>query len=268
MEVRLTTTKGTRFLTNPLDTYVGKSIEIYGEWSHGEIVALGVLLKPDSNVVEVGSNIGAHTVFIARDICPHGKVFAFEPRRLIFQMLCANIALNGIANVHAHELALGSREQTITEGRFPVAENVNAGAFAIGSIAGDEETIAMRTLDSFAPKLPRIDLIKADVEGFELEVLRGAEALIRRDRPILYLENDRPELSRNLLQHVAELGYDIWWHVIPLFRPDNLACTMANVFGDVASFNILCAPRERDYAINGLQKVADFDEHPLRLTPI
>ena len=43
---------------------------------------------------------------------------------------------------------------------------------------------------------------------------------------------------------------------------------MANVFGDVASFNILCAPRERDYAINGLQKVADFDEHPLRLTPI
>ena len=99
MDVRVTTVGSTRFLTNPNDIFIGKSLEVYGEWSHGEVNLLSKLLRPDDNVIEIGSNIGAHTLFIARDICSSGIVYAFEPRRLLFQMLCANVALNGLTNV-------------------------------------------------------------------------------------------------------------------------------------------------------------------------
>lgn len=263
MEVRLTSTAGTSFLTNPRDNHVGKSVEVYGEWSHGEVAALGLLLQPQATVVEAGSNIGAHTVFIARDLCPRGRVFAFEPRRLLFQMLCANLALNGIDNVEAFQLGLGSAEATLMEGRFPTDQDVNAGAYPLGAIAGDEEVIELRPLDAFAGRLPRVDLIKADVEGNELDLLRGAARVIVRDRPLLYLENDRVDRSAALLRHVMALGYDIWWHVVPVYRPDNRARTLTNLFGNMASFNILCLPRERGAVIDGLPRIDDPDAHPL-----
>ncbi len=54
-------------------------------------------------------------MFIARDLCPQGAVFAFEPRRLIFQMLCTNVLLNGMTNVHAYRLGLGERHDQMQE---------------------------------------------------------------------------------------------------------------------------------------------------------
>jgi hypothetical protein len=68
MDVRLTTVGSTRFLTNSNDGLVGKSLEVYREWSHGELDLLSKLLQPINNVVEIGANIWAHTLFIARDI--------------------------------------------------------------------------------------------------------------------------------------------------------------------------------------------------------
>ncbi len=69
MNVRLTSVGTTRFLTFPNDVFVGKSLEVYGEWSFEEVLLLAMLLPKASNVVEVGANIGAHTVFIAREVC-------------------------------------------------------------------------------------------------------------------------------------------------------------------------------------------------------
>ena len=81
---RLTTTNGVTFITKSNDFFVSKSIEVYGEWSFGEIELLTQILTKSDNIVEAGANIGAHTVFLAKDIVPDGKVFAFEPRRIIF----------------------------------------------------------------------------------------------------------------------------------------------------------------------------------------
>ena len=106
--MRLTTCGSYKFLTNPLDTYVGKSLEIYGEWSQGELNIISSLVHKNANILEVGSNIGAHTVFIAKEICPEGNVYAFEPRRVLFQNLCANLCINEISNVYTFQKALGS----------------------------------------------------------------------------------------------------------------------------------------------------------------
>ena len=266
MQNRITRTGATTFVSNANDSFVGKSVEIYGEWSHGEVEALAVLLRPDQNVVEVGANIGAHTVFLARDVCPAGTVYAFEPRRLVFQMLCANLAVNSLANVHAFQMALGRERQVLREGALPLEGNgaTNLGGHALGSLPGEAETIEVRPLDEMLASLPRIALLKADVEGHEQAVLEGARQLIARDRPILYLENDRPAESPALIRAGMELDYLMWWHTVPLFRPQNLARTQANIFGNVHSFNMLCLPRENGPRVNGLQPVTGPDQHPLK----
>ena len=64
------------FLEN--DVYIGKSLQTYGEYSFGEIELLKRVVSAGDNVLEVGANIGAHSVFIARDVCPGGTLYAFD----------------------------------------------------------------------------------------------------------------------------------------------------------------------------------------------
>jgi FkbM family methyltransferase len=263
MDLTLSASPAARFLSLPADLFVGRSIQLYGEWSHGEIDQIARLVRPDQNVLEAGANIGAHSVFIARDICPEGMLYAFEPRRIVFQILCANLMLNGVGNVEAFQLGLGEAEGAVREGAFPVSEPVNAGAFSLGAISGDAEEIRVVPLDSLLGRLKPVSLLKADVEGHELNLLRGAAGLIARDRPILYLENDRVDLSEALIAHVLGLGYDACWHIVPLFRPDNLAGAADNVFGNIHSFNMLCLPRERGIDF-GARAITDPTRHPLK----
>ena len=131
-------------------------------------------------------------------------------------------------------------------------------------LPGAGEIIEIAPLDLMLARLERIALIKADVEGLELELLLGAERLIARDRPILYLENDRLERSEALLNHVLGLGYDVWWRVVPLFRKENFAHTAVNIFSDIRSCNILCLPRQRRAEVTGFEKVEDASLHPFR----
>jgi hypothetical protein len=107
-------------------------------------------------------------------------------------------------------------------------------------------------------------LIKADVEGFEEDVLRGGSQIISRDNPILYLENDRVDKSQYLIEYAWSLGYDLYWHIVPLFRNDNNARTPYNVFGTTHSFNMLGIPKESEIVIDVLDKITDSSKHPLK----
>ena len=93
---------------NSHDRFIGRSLDLYGEFSEGEAVLFQKILRPGMFVVEVGANLGAHTVVLAQAVAPGGGVLAFEPQRLIFQTLCANLAINSIPNVDA---ALRSRRR-------------------------------------------------------------------------------------------------------------------------------------------------------------
>jgi len=265
MAILRTTAPSGQFLTLANDSWVGHSIREYGEWSFGEIQMLSQFIGSHDNMIEVGSNIGSHTVFIARDICPQGQVFAFEPRRIVFQLLCGNIALNGLTNVHAHQLGIGDKRETIAEAPLPLEQAANIGAFAVGSIKGVGERLNLIHLDAMLETLPHIRAIKADVEGYEINLLRGARKLIRRDRPFLYLENDRPDKSEKLLTFISSLGYHIYWHITSLYRPGNFAENPVNHFKNIASFNILCIPQEHGSAweLTDAEPISDFKHHPL-----
>lgn len=76
-----------RYLFNPNDTYIGRSLDFYGEWSDAEIWLFGQIARPGDTVPEAGANIGSHTAWLSRTVA-HGQVFAFEPARHTHQLLC------------------------------------------------------------------------------------------------------------------------------------------------------------------------------------
>jgi len=95
---------------NRNDVYGGRAIERYGEDAEIEAQMLRQLCSPGGIVVEVGANIGTRTMVLARRVGPTGFVFAYEPQRIVFQTLCANLALNSIINVDARCAAVGSEK--------------------------------------------------------------------------------------------------------------------------------------------------------------
>lgn len=245
-----------RLLFNPHDVYVGRSLDLYGEYSEAEASFLRFLVRPGDIVVEAGSNIGSLTVVLARAAGPEGWVVAFEPQRITFQMLCANAMLGGLSNIDARPSAAGARPGTITVPQLDPTRPNNFGGLSLRTQAPmDGLTVAVETIDSL--DLPRCRLIKADVEGMEADVLDGARDTIARHRPMLYLENDRRDRSPELIRHVRAFGYRLWWHTPVYFNPGNFRGVAENVFPGEGAFNMFCAPRELAITINAPEILTD-----------
>ena len=83
-----------RFFVNSNDTYVGNSMQHYGEWSEPEIALFEQVVRPGDTVLEAGANMGSHTVWLSKHVGQEGAVYAFEPARHTFQLLCANLVAN------------------------------------------------------------------------------------------------------------------------------------------------------------------------------
>ena len=87
------------FLFNKNDNFIGRSLDIYGEWCEGELATLFQVLKPGHLVIDVGANIGTHTIPFANKVTQTGLVLAFEPQRQVFGYLAANVSLNNLLHV-------------------------------------------------------------------------------------------------------------------------------------------------------------------------
>ncbi|MHB8898301.1 MAG: FkbM family methyltransferase [Thermoguttaceae bacterium] len=234
--VRLKTCRYGPMLYLVQDRYIGQSLDLYGEFSHGEMDLLRQVVQAGQVVLDIGANIGTHTVFFAQAVGPAGLVFAFEPQRVLFQMLCGNLALNGLTNVHARQAAVGQQTGTIRVPTPNYASPGNFGGVSLQRHAHGEET-PLLTVDQL--DLPACHLVKIDVEDMEGEVVAGAERTLRRLRPVLYLENDRQERSAALIDQLFALDYRLYWHLPPLFNPDNYFGQARNLFPNIVSANML-----------------------------
>lgn len=226
-------------IVNRHDLYLGRSFLEYGEFSEGEVELFRAYVLPGDMVVEVGANFGAHTVPLARLTGPGGTVVAFEPQRLAFQALCGNVALNSLPHVITVPSAVGAEPGVLHVPQLDPDAEQSIGSLALGGHA-EGELVPVATLDRL--RLARLDFLKVDVEGMECEVVRGARETITEHRPVLYVECDRPERERELLDLIHGLEYRTWWHRPPLYNPDNVRANRANVFPGIVSLNLLCLP--------------------------
>ena len=199
-------------------TYLGSVIEWHGYHSSNGLRLLERLLAPDMTFIDIGANSGAFSLFVAKRL-PKGRVFAFEPIPHLFALLRENIALNHFDHMQAYNLALSDQPGHITmytSSDSAIHAGVNEGLASLfpgqyrSEVAAEVE---VSTLDTVLASVPRIDMIKIDVEGAELHVLRGGTSLIQKHKPILMLELNREALnaagtsSEAVLAELTALGY-------------------------------------------------------------
>jgi FkbM family methyltransferase len=265
-------------LYNRNDTVIGRSIEVYGEYFESEVNVFRRFCTPGDVALDIGANIGTHTLALARLVGPGGLVFAFEPQRIVFQTLCANMALNSLDNIHCINAAVGATAGTLK--LFDADPNVpnNFGGVQVAMLAGAPRAspVDRLRLDDFLD-IDRLRLIKIDVEGMEAEVLRGARDILERFKPVLYVENDNVAGSAELVALLHECGYRCYWHLPPFANARNFFGSTEALFpvafvdrgedylGAIGfAVNLLCVHASLEIPVEGLRPCTDPAEHPFR----
>ena len=168
------------------------------------------------SALDVGANIGNHTVYFSK-VLGIEKIVAFEPQVHVFDILEKNIALNGLVGVVPERKALGTRS-----GKAQMVLHRNTSFHGTAYRENDEGDIDVYALDDLVQH--EVDFIKIDVEGMQMEVLRGAEQLLRRDRPKLWIELRRNHNEFAVADEFLR-GLDLGYRSIPLGGDDHLFST-------------------------------------------
>jgi FkbM family methyltransferase len=242
-----------KFLYPTNDTYIGRCMAEYGEWK-GELVSKLTNIIPEGGVVvEVGSNIGTHTVPIARRLGPNGKVYAFEPQRLIFQLLCANLICNEVYNVFAYNAAVGDRPGEVLVPDLDIGVEENFGAI---QVAGNEGLkVELMTIDQL--KLDQCDFIKIDAQNFEPQVMLGSFETINKFSPVIYLEYNyhvRSTINFYIKQFLN--GYTAWEYIEPIFKENNYFENKTNHYESICSLGLILSKNDIPGVTDSLQVVS------------
>jgi FkbM family methyltransferase len=170
--------------------FLQREIFIAGDFEPDVRRGIQRILKPGDVFLDIGANVGFFTLQAAKTVGRGGKVYAFEPAPKAREALGRNLQLNGITNVTA--FAVGLSDGAGRASLFLDAKN-NSGASALhrSPHSGEAVEVELDSYDRFANQngLPMPALVKIDVEGAEVKVLRGMQALLSRpDRPPVILE--------------------------------------------------------------------------------
>lgn len=251
------------------DAYIGRSLQLYGEYCEDDVRLFHKVVKPGHTVLDIGANIGVHTVMLANAVGTSGRVIAIEPLRSNFHMLCANLVLNGFNHADAMRAAVGNAEGIVQVPRAGLTNAGNQGAFSLRDPLADKaevEPVPITTIDAL--NLVACHFVKVDVEGMEDDVVRGGAATFARHRPFLYLENNRKDRSAGLIQSLFDLDYRCFWYPARYFNPDNYFGNDENVFRKDIELNMLAVPRIVAHMVDDMPEVTSPDDWPLRQDPV
>lgn len=181
----------------------GKVLRVLNGTYEPEQTRLAVeLVRPGATVLDVGAHIGYYTLLFSRLAGPHGRVVAFEPSPRNLPVLRWHVARNGCANVRVEAAAVAAETGTA---RFTADTGSGTGRLA------ESGTVEVRTirLDDFVDASgPMPDVLKIDVEGAELAVLRGAARVLREARPAILLSTHGADVHRACIGLLREHGYE------------------------------------------------------------
>ena len=150
-------------------------------------------------VLDVGANVGSHSINFSHTA---EQVYAFEPHPKTFNNLCANLCIHVCPNVKPYNIALGSYNGETQLGDFEIdKEHYSMGAY----VGSGTLKVPIRTIDSFL--YSPVNFIKIDTEGYEFEILRGAQVTLQRESPIVFVEIHLTELIDPIIEYMSGLGY-------------------------------------------------------------
>jgi FkbM family methyltransferase len=235
------------FIFNKNDLGVGWQLSQYGTYDPNELQAVKELLrvlrnfKPNLVVLDIGANIGVHSIALSESVGPNGLIYAFEAQRIVFNMLAGNIALNSLSNILCFHNAVTDKPGFIDIPIFDYGKPLSIGSIEFGG--AQIENIGQKPLDGVAEKVPavlidslnlnQLDFMKIDVEGMEINALRGAAHTIAKCRPLILLEFLKSD-KKILVEWLKNADYIIYSGI---------------------GANFLCIPKETGLTIDDLALV-------------
>jgi FkbM family methyltransferase len=199
-------------------------------------------IKPGMTVLDIGTNMGVTALHFSQRVGTTGKVIGFEPDKINYDKATTNIALNNFKNIVVENIGLGNENTTM---KLYLVNDENRGMNRIltSTVPYPFIEIPVRVLDDFIKEHPlkKIDLIKIDVEGFEMNILQGATSIIKQYRPILFIELDDNNLkahghsAKDLISFVKAFDYEI------IHSETNKAINDTSSFVN-CHYDIICTP--------------------------
>lgn len=232
---------GDRLVADPFD-HLAEGVKRDGCYEPAVVRLFERVIRRGMVALDIGANVGHHTVMLSRLVGPTGRVHAFEPDPRTFVDLRTNVQANRGANVQIINSALAAET-----GKAPLYRGTESMVSSLRPTVHsgiDATSVAVDTLDrwSATSQLSRIDFIKLDVEGAELAVLRGAEKTLRRWQPLLVTEvsihgkgfgNDHMDVTAALRSQ----GYALFE-----VGPFPLRTFSDSAIGDRVFLNVLASP--------------------------
>jgi FkbM family methyltransferase len=181
-----------------LQDHVQRHVYFFGVYEPIEAYLFTSLLKEGMTVIDAGANIGQYSILASTIVGKNGRVHSFEPVPSTFAQLQINISNNQLTNLSLNQSALFSENGTIT---LSLSEDMlqNIGSYSIGATNSKTAVKASTIrLDDYIDEqnIPKVDLIKMDIEGSEALALLGMKLTLKRDHPILLIEINRDALEK------------------------------------------------------------------------
>src|SRR5258706_7056201 len=206
---------GRRMLVDLRDHIIGRLLYLYGEYEPDFHTLMQYMDLEGSVCLDIGANIGVHTIVMSALVGNSGQVFAYEPESHNFRLLKHNLRINQATNTIARKQAIGK-----TEGICSLALNpTNYGDHRISTAkneTGTVQDVPITTIDSALGALPSgvIKLIKIDVQGYEYQVIQGMTDILERNPSSILMIEVFPEALRSagssateLMQYLVALGF-------------------------------------------------------------
>ncbi|MEU6193005.1 FkbM family methyltransferase [Streptomyces sp. NPDC047061] len=177
----------------------------------GTLATWSRLAARSSTIADVGAHVGYFSM-IAAHANPKAKVHSFEPVDQIHARLSVNVRSNGVQNIKLHQAGVSSEPGWADISVRFSGNLLSTGSTLEGVAAPDAQhkRIQLLTLDEVFAET-KLDLVKIDVEGHEMSVLRGARQVLKRDRPTLVMEALVDASLDDLVAEFEPLGYEVHW---------------------------------------------------------
>lgn len=215
---------------------VDRSIFLMG-WEPLTINWLHDNLNKGDIVIEVGANIGAHSLIISKIISPEGQLFCFEPTDYAYEKLNKNFNLNPHLKQNTRLIKSFVSDKERSKKSYKIRSSWIVNKTDILADTMDEDFYGeIINLDDFFIDLPKLNLIKIDVDGFDFKVLQGATEIIKLFKPTVFVELCETDLNRNqdsvidILDLFSNIGYSgILENGEPIVSGEQLLITLKGV---------------------------------------
>lgn len=208
------TIQGSKMILDLNDIGISRELAVYGVHEKNSTAEVKKIITPGMQILEVGANIGYYALLETRLAGPTGHLYAMEPSPYNFDLLTENLKLNGLKNYDLYKLAAGAEAG---KAPFLLSGRSNLSTFVEREdLTGEEvEVNVVRLDDMFKDK--KVDFIRMDVEGYEGEILKGAENILSSNRKPKYffievhseLLHKKNSSARDIVEFLGKYGYEI-----------------------------------------------------------